>query len=118
MSSLPFPGAYYGHLTVSRTTAGVTSQQHYAGASVLITTRPGTDSLTVRLWQQQTILPGPLLGYRVSGKLTLTLPEKASPSVALSGEATRTADSLFVSVSRHTPTELVYYRIRAIPAQP
>ncbi|WP_157579255.1 hypothetical protein [Spirosoma montaniterrae] len=118
VSASLFLGGYVGIVAVERGTGSQITQQTYAGVSVLITQRSHPDSVSVLLYQRDLTLPSPLAGYPAPNRLRLRPSTPKLDKTALQGEATRRADSLFMTVSQRDGAEERTYRIKAALLQP
>ena len=107
-----FPGGYIGTLTVSRPAGSSLPIQTYDSLTVLIVKQPHPDSVLVSLVHRNRFFPNPLLATVGPRLLTVFSQHPFAESRTLTGQATRTGDSLHLMLNESGGSNPVTYQIR------
>lgn len=115
--AISFPGGYLGRLTASLPASSQPATRIYDALQVLIVNRSHPDSVTIHLLQRERPLADPLVATVQARNLTIPAQRLPSDGRMLSGQVTRTDDSLRIDLTEqgNRPTR---YRVVAYPIQP
>lgn len=115
--AVSFPGGYLGRLTAILPAGSQPATRIYDALQVLIVQSRQPDSLTIHLLQRERPIADPLVAHVQARSLTIPAQRQPTDGRRLSGQVTRTADSLRIDLTEGG-TRPVRYRAVAYPLQP